>query len=263
VHEIFADETTADGLVTKCKPNHSMYQISTDNNIFLSEQYKKDQLRRYTPLQAQAKFYGKFVNAYGHRVYDCFERERNSTKLTINDFPQNAILHIGMDFNVGNMSAIVSIIKDKKVYVIKEICGPANTDAMIKEIKQLYPKRMIYIYPDSSGKNRSASSDGASISSISKLQAANFECFFKGNNPSITKERVPAVNALFFNALEEVRAYVNIHTCPQLVKGLEQQQWDEGRPDKSSGLDHTIDAYGYFCAFRFSVTGVGTVTVHR
>lgn len=207
--DVFTEEVSPDGLVTKCKPNHMVYQVSTSENVFLSAQYKQDQLSRYTPQQAQAKFYGRFVNSYGVRVYDCFERSRNTTALTLNDFPLNTILHIGMDFNVGNMSAVVSVIKEGKVYVVDELVGADNTDAMIKEIKRKFPNRTIYIYPDSSGKNRTASSDSASVSSITKLQAAGFQCFFKGNNPSIVKERVPAVNTMFLNALEQARAFVN------------------------------------------------------
>jgi hypothetical protein len=265
VVEVFAEEVSQDGLITKYKPNCNGYQVTTDQNIFLSPQYKLDQLSRYTPVQAQAKYYGRFVNVFGHRVYDCFERSKNNTKLTVNDLPENAVLHVGMDFNVGNMSAVVSIVKDKKIYVVKEHIGAANTDAMIKELKRAYPNREIRIYPDSSGKNRSASSDGASVSSITKLREAfgSQNVFFKGNNPSITKERVPAVNALFLNALGESRAFVNIELCPELVKGLEQQGWKDGKPDKTTGLDHCLDAYGYFCHYNYPVAGKGALTVYK
>lgn len=263
VVEVFADEVSPDGLVTKAKPEHKVFQVATSENIFLSPKYKEDQLRRYTPLQAQAKFYGRFVNVYGHRVYDCFERNRNRTQLTLDDFLPNSILHVGMDFNVGNMSAVISVVSKGKVYVVDEIIGPATTDEMIKELKRRFPGRTLYVYPDSSGKNRTASADTASVSSMTKLKAAGFECFYKGNNPSIVKERVPAVNAMFMNALGEIRCLVNIDKCPQLLKGLEQQGWVDGKPDKSNGLDHSLDAFGYFIAFRYPVAGTGSLTVHR
>jgi hypothetical protein len=262
VVEVFAEEISQDGLITKYKPQCDGYQISTEENIFLSPQYKRDQLSRYTPIQAQAKYYGRFVNVFGHRVYDCFDRNRNSTTETVQSLPQNSILHVGMDFNVGAMSAVVSIVHKSEVYVVKEHIGAANTDAMIKELKAAYPNRTIYVYPDSSGKNRQASADGASVSSITKLKDAGFECFYRGNNPSIVKERVPAVNALFFNALGEVRARVNTALCPQLVKGLEHQGWKDGKPDKSGGLDHSLDAYGYFCHYRYPVAGTGSISVY-
>jgi hypothetical protein len=54
---------------------------------------------------------------------------------------------------------------------------------------------------------------------------------------------------------------VNIDKCPVLVKGLDQQGFgSDGNPDKSKGIDHCLDALGYFIAFEFPVPGMGTVT---
>ena len=263
--EIFVEELQ-DGLCVKAKEGHRVIQVSTEENIYLPPDYVEEQKKRYTPEQAQAKIYGRFVNAFGVRVYHCFDRRKNSCTETVQSFclpSQRPILHVGMDFNVGNMSAVVSVVNNNKVYVVDEIIGPTNTDAMISELKKRYPGFAIYVYPDSSGKNRTASSDGASVSSITKLQAAGFQCFYKGNNPSIIKERVPAVNALFLNAANDSRCFVNVARCPQLVKGLEQQDWKDGKPNKSIGLDHALDAFGYFAHFRFPVEGKGSVSVHK
>jgi hypothetical protein len=200
------------------------------------------------------------VNAFSGAVYYCFERETNATAKTITDFPNNAIIHVGLDFNVENMSAVINVIQDGKVYVVDEITGEKNTASMITALKRRFPNRVMYIYPDSSGKSSSAN---ASVSSITLLKDAGFQCFYKGNNPSIVKERVPAVNALFRNAVNEHRCFVNITKCPVLVKGLEQQGYLNGKPDKTSGLDHALDAFGYFCAYRFPVVGHGSITVHK
>jgi len=262
VSEIFAEEIGSDGTVTKARPNHKVIQRSTFENIYLPTSYVNGQLARYSPIQAQARIYGKFVNSFSYRVYDCFERSRNSTTKTLADFPPGPI-NIGMDFNIGDMSAVVSVVDNGLVYVVDEIVGSLNTDTMIKDIKARYPGRQIHVYPDSSGKNRSATADESSLSSIAKLKAAGFILHYKGNNPLVIKERVPAVNAMFYNALGEVRAFVNIWKCPQLVKGLEQQGWKDGKPDKESGLDHSLDAFGYFIAFQYPIAGKGTVTIHR
>jgi hypothetical protein len=251
VHHIFVEHAT---------DQHRMIQVSTFENKFLPPSYVEDQLKRYTPIQAQAKIYGQFVNAYSGNVYYCFDRKINNTTKTITDFKPNSILHVGLDFNVDHMSAVISIIEDGKIYVIDEVTDEKNTDSMIVRLKKEFPNRVLYIYPDSSGKSRSANSD---MASITKLKQAGFQCFYKGNNPSILKERVPAVNALFRNAMEEHRAFVNIENCPVLVKGLEQQGYVDGRPDKSNGIDHALDGFGYFCAYRYPVQGTGTLTVHR
>ena len=49
-------------------------------------------------------------------------------------------------------------------------------------------------------------------------------------------------------------AGVNTDTCPSLVEGLEKQAYEKnGERDKTSGLDHVIDAAGYFIAYKFPI----------
>jgi hypothetical protein len=50
------------------------------------------------------------------------------------------------------------------------------------------------------------------------------------------------------------RYRINPETCPELVESLEKQAYDKnGEPDKSGGLDHIIDAAGYFIAYRYPI----------
>jgi hypothetical protein len=47
---------------------------------------------------------------------------------------------------------------------------------------------------------------------------------------------------------------VNPETCPHLVEALEKQAYDKhGEPDKTGGLDHVIDAAGYFVVYRYPI----------
>jgi hypothetical protein len=50
--------------------------------------------------------------------------------------------------------------------------------------------------------------------------------------------------------------------CPVYVEGLEQQAYNKhGEPDKTSGLDHALDAGGYFITYKFPILKrVATVT---
>ncbi|MDM0042136.1 hypothetical protein QTI05_24070 [Variovorax sp. J22R193] len=264
IEAIFAEEVSADGFVTKCKPNHKVIQRSTLDNIYLKPSYIRGQLARYTENQAAAKIYGRFVNSFGLRVYDCFERARNSTTKTLADFPAKSVLHIGMDFNVDNMSATVAVINQGKVYVIDEITGLAGTVAMILEIKKRYPNHagLIDIYPDVNVRKRSTSADDVSLTDRKRLRDAGFNLHHKGNNPGI-KDRVDSVNTQFYNALGEVNCFINIDKCEQLVKGLEQQGWKKGKPDKDSGLDHCLDAFGYFIYYRYPAIEKSTIEVVR
>jgi hypothetical protein len=52
----------------------------------------------------------------------------------------------------------------------------------------------------------------------------------------------------------ERRYKVNPETCPHYVEALEKQAYDKnGEPDKTSGLDHCLDAGGYFISYRYPI----------
>ena len=262
IFDVFVEACAPDGTVLTCKPKHKVIQVSTYENIYLKPEYIQGQIERYSPLQAQAKIFGKFVNVFGQRVYDSFDRTINHTKDTIADYPKSDIF-IGLDFNIGKMSATVSVVNERsEVLVLDEITGEATTDTMIAEIKRRYPARKIYIFPDTNGKNRS-STGNADETSIKKLQTAGFKCFYRSQNPSISKERVPAVNAMFKNGLGVSKMFVNLERCKVLVRGLEQQGYVDGKPDKRNGIDHALDALGYFVHYMFPIKGMqGVKVVH-
>ena len=128
-----------------------------------------------------------------------------------------------------------------------EIKGGVDTPSMIDTIKDRYEGRSVTIYPDASGKN--ASSKGASLSDIGLLRKAGFTIRAKDSNPRV-KDRVLAVNMGF----QSRKLWVNPDTCPETARCLEQQPYDKnGEPDKSTGLDHQNDAFGYPVAYEMPV----------
>src|SRR5690606_34947496 len=87
---------------------------------------------------------------------------------------------------------------------------------------------------------------------LSILRSARFSVRVNPTNPRV-KDRVLAMNAMLHKAGDR-RYRINPETCPSLVESLEKQPYDKhGEPDKSSGLDHVIDAAGYFIAYRYPV----------
>lgn len=256
------------------RTDRKSYHSKTADNPFVPTSYVKSLRENLPPREAEALLNGLWANLRSGNVYYAFDRTLNCTTKTIDDF-RNVGLIVGMDFNYDNMSAVIMAHDSMTgcTYVVEEITGEKNTESMIRRLKKdyahwaQYPKG-ITIYPDSSGKSPSANS---SISSISMLRQAGFECVFKGNNPSIMKERVPAVNAQFSSQKQvngewvvNQRLFVNIEKCPVLVKGLEQQGFGpDGKPDKSGGLDHCLDALGYPIAHLFPVPGKGSISVYR
>jgi len=191
---------------------------------------------------------GLFVNLKGGTVYRLFDRRKNHTNETEDD---HETLHIGMDFNVGKMSAIVHIERNGDPIAVNEIFGLLDTDEMIAEIDRLYPSRTIYVYPDSSGKNRK--SVNASETDISKLDDAGYLTRYDSVNPFV-RDRINAMNAMLCNGKGVRRYKVNTNHCPRYTDDLEQQVYDkQGNPDKQHDNDHMPDAGGYYICYTYPI----------
>ena len=227
---------------------YEMIQAATTSNPFLPDDYV-DALRASYPEQLiEAYIKGEFVNLNGGTVYRVFDRRLNSTEITEED---HETLHIGMDFNVGKMSAIVHIERNGDPIAVNEIFGLLDTDEMIAEIDRLYPDRTIYVYPDSSGKNRK--SVNASETDISKLDDAGYLTRYDSVNPFV-RDRINAMNAMLCNGKGERRYKVNTNLCPRYTDDLEQQVYNkQGEPDKAHDNDHMPDAGGYYIAYAFPI----------
>ncbi len=63
------------------------------------------------------------------------------------------VLHVGMDFNVLNMTGIISVIRDGNPYTVAELTGVRDTPAITKIIEERYQEagHQIIVYPDASG----------------------------------------------------------------------------------------------------------------
>lgn len=192
---------------------------------------------------------GEFVNLTSGSVYAEFDRAKNASIETIRI---SEPLHIGMDFNVGQMAAVVFVLRDGEPHAVDELTGILDTPAMIVSIKARYPGHAIIVYPDASGNSRK--SNNASESDIALLRAARFTVMVAPSNPAV-KDRVLAMNQMIHSdGVRRLR--VNLDRCPSLIEGLEKQAYDKnGEPDKTSGLDHVNDACGYFVFYRFPVRG--------
>lgn len=227
------------------KPGYVYWKASTyDNQKNLPEHYIEDLLNTYPANVVQAYLYGEFVNMTAGSVYPMFNRIINFSRETVQ---KGDALHIGMDFNVMKMAAIVHVMRAGKPHAVKEFVNIFDTPAMIKTIKETYPGYAITIWPDQSAKGRE--SVNASTSDIALLQQANWTVMTGSQNPRV-KDRVLAMNKQF-----ELGNYkVNPDTCPTYTECLEQQAYDDnGEPDKKAGFDHPNDAGGYFIVGKYPI----------
>lgn len=227
------------------QPGYVLFRAKTMDNAENLPPGYIDNLRNSYPSQLLSAYLdGEFVNLTSGAVYPVFDRAANASWETIQ--PREA-LHIGMDFNVTKMAASIHVLRDGKPHAVDELTDVFDTPAMIALIQRNYKDHPIFVYPDASGKNRK--SQNASESDLSLLRQAKFMVCTNPANPAV-KDRVLSVNKL----LESREYRVNPDRCPALVEALEKQAYDKnGEPDKSAGLDHIIDAAGYFIAYKFPV----------
>ncbi len=233
------------------KSIYGMVQASTfDNEKNLPDDYIPSLLASYPPQLIEAYLKGQFVNLNSGSVYAEFDRVLNHTPERI---AEKEPLHIGMDFNVMNMTGIINVIRDDLPLSLGELTGVRDTPAMIRLIKERYADigHDIIVYPDASGQN--TSSKNASESDLSLLRQAGFTVRVNNTNPAV-KDRVLSVNAMILNAENKRRWKINTDSCPKLTEALERQAYDQnGEPDKTSGFDHPVDGAGYFINYRYPV----------
>ena len=236
--------------------DYELIQGSTYDNPFLPEGYIESLEASYPKELIKAYLMGQFVNLESGQVYVDFDPELNDTKQTIENydapFGNTEWLHVGMDFNVNHMSAVVCTIRNGKAYALDEICDQRDTPSMIFELKRRYGHHPITVYPDASGRGRK--SVDASKSDIGLLKEAGFNVNAPLKNPPV-RDRIVSVNTAFCNSKNERKLYVNTSKCPTLTSNLNEQAYDDnGNPRKSNNVDHMLDALGYFVHRKFAVS---------
>jgi hypothetical protein len=220
----------------KPKDGYEIIKAATYSNPHLPDGYIQSLKDIYPEHLLSAYLDGDFVNLTSGRVYPYYCRKKNRSSETVQ---KGDILFIGMDFNVGNMSAVVHVKREGKPVAVSEITGAMDTPGICGVIKSRYPNHKIIVNPDSSGGSRK--SVDAGLTDIKILRDNGFSVHAPKKNPRV-RDRVNAMNA----ALE--KGYkVNADTCPEYARSLEQQAYAKnGEPDKTGGHDHLNDAAGYF-----------------
>lgn len=227
---------------------YELFRAPTASNPFLPDSYIDSLRATYPPQLLDAYLEGLFVNLASGGVYPNFSRVLNGTNAQMQ---VGEPLHIGMDFNVLNMAAVVHVIRNDQPIAVGELVGVRDTPTMAELLQQRFKGHSITIYPDAAG--QATSSKGASVSDHAILRQAGFSLNVSGTNPAI-KDRVNAMNATILNAKGARKYLINPDACPKLTEALEQQAYDKfGMPDKSSGFDHVTDAAGYFIAKRYPI----------
>jgi hypothetical protein len=223
----------------KARADRHLIKMRTVDNPHLPPDFIERLQANYDPSLLKAYLDGEFVNLTTGQVYDRFDRSKH-VLATMPDI-SNEPLRVGVDFNVGNMSAVIAVRQGSILLVVDEISGAHDTDALAQSIKSRYPAHRIYVYPDASGGNRSTN---AAQTDIQILESYGMSNQSPRSNPPV-RDRVAAVQALLENGKGQVRLQI-ASSCRKVIECLELQSYNEkGDPDKDAGYDHMNDALGY------------------
>lgn len=254
--------------VKKADARYRIYRARTlDNVANLPKGYIENLRATYNEQELEAYLNGQFVNLKSGCVYHEFDRTKNACITTIQP---GEPLHVGMDFNVGEMAAVVFVMRETiridrdlnrtvmvDPHAVAEHVKIRDTPAMIDLLRQRYPGHQLHIYPDASSQGRHSSDASQSDLTLlyqGRTEAGGFIVHVNPTNPRV-KDRVLAKNRMIHNQGIR-RMMVNIDACPVYTEALEQQSYTaNGDPDKTSGHDHVNDAGGYVMAERYPIAG--------
>jgi hypothetical protein len=225
----------------------SSYQYTTLDGERVSPEEVASARREMDERTFRQEYQASFESFAG-RIYYAFDRA-NIQALKVD---QPDIIYIGMDFNIDPMSATIAVRLGEKLHIVDEIrMFSSNTQEMIAEIQNRYPKTRVWVYPDPASRQRKTSAGGAT--DLSLLQNAGFTVKAPLAHDAV-RDGVNAVNARLCDATGARHLLVD-PKCKYTIESLERHAYKEGTsvPDKDSGYDHMSDALRYMVSYIWPV----------
>jgi len=186
---------------------------------------------------------------FSGRIFYAFDRKYNVKQYT-DPLPKE--LHLGVDFNIDPMSAVIGVKTGNVMHIIDEfkIYG-SNTDELAEEVKTRYPGHTIIAYPDPAGKAGSTKAGGRTDHSI--LRTAGFTVKAPHSHNAV-RDGINAVNAKLLSSSGVTTLFFD-PKVKYAIECLEKQTYKEGTsiPDKDSGFDHMNDALRYMVDYLFPI----------
>lgn len=214
----------------------SILMNPTDNLDNIDSEYVSEVLSNLPEAQRKRFMSGEFATDDDGAAYYAFDRERH-----VKEIDSKYMLgqkHIGMDFNVNPMTAVIARhVNNNFVIYSEEFLENSDTYKMSTKLMKSGHGGAT-IYPDSTGKNRKTS--GISDHTILKSDGFTVHPTF---NPLVV-DRINNINRLF----REDRIIID-SSCKKLIADLEKVSWKDGALDKKTDpmITHISDALGYLC----------------
>ncbi len=227
----------------------------TSENTYIDPDYRKELETMLDDEAIKVFASGQIIRIGGDSFYYSFQRKKNVNMSIAEDKDQ--VIHVGLDFNVGNMSASFS----QKIrcgdhyeqHFFDELVlkGDSNTYDICKAIKARYPIERILITCDASGNNRSTAARGNVRSDVGILRTEGFAVRFKSSNVRLRKRQL-LLNGLFD------KGHIKIHpSCKLLIKDFEKVQQNKKDfakvKDKDDKLTHLSDGADYVIDYEYKL----------
>ena len=208
--------------------------------------------RRTLDLRTFRQEFEATFETFSGRVFYAFDRKYNLKPYLTEANQALPELHIGMDFNIDPMSAVIAVKIKDTLHVIDEVrMMGSNTEELVQEIQHRYPKHKITVYPDPAGSQRKTSAGGRTDHTI--LRLAGFTVRSPAGHNAI-RDGVNAVNAKLRSSSGITSLFFD-PKCKYSIECLEKQVYKEGTsiPSKDEGFDHLNDALRYMVDYLFPI----------
>jgi hypothetical protein len=222
------------------------YTTEQGGNVSISE---IEAARRSLDTRTFNQEFRATFETFSGRIFYAFDRKYNVKPYT-DPLPKE--LHLGVDFNIDPMSAVIGVKTGNTMHIIDEfkIFG-SNTEELVEEVKTRYPGHTIIAYPDPAGAQRKTSAGGRTDHTI--LRTAGFTVKAPHSHNAV-RDGINAVNAKLLSSSGFTTLFFD-PKCKYAIECLEKQTYKEGTsiPDKDSGFDHMNDALRYMVDYLFPI----------
>lgn len=228
--------------------NHKILRVikgKTTDNPHLDPEYINFLRATLDPQAFKLFAEGEQLRLGTDYFYYAFSKDNEDKSITIQQYQT---VHVGIDFNVGNMHAIFCHKIKNSLYVFDEVVLKGSNDGthdMARAILNRYHPNQVLITCDASGRARST----IGSTDFEILKGYGFEVRAKTANPRIRKRQL-LVNGLLSNK----RILINPLKCPILIKDLRKVEQNKATFEKvktNPELTHASDALDYIVDYEF------------
>lgn len=230
-------------------PNWQSFQFTTLEGGNVPEEEIASARRDLSPKIFAQEYEGTFANFAGVIMNDFGEHNIQAVSKPQTDIER---IIVGMDFNVTPGVAVIGRQTKLGLEIFDEIyIENTNTNEMIDEIRNRYPKNPIICFPDPAGVQRKTSANGNT--DIKILENAGWDVRYHRAHP-LVKDRINAGNSLFHLRDDGTTRFKVDPRCKQLIRCLRTWTYKENTmtPNKD-GTDHMVDALTYAIEYLYPI----------